>query len=133
MKRIVSVLISFLILAMVLCGSVSAESTVNNTYTFETGDTHYTVEFFDNNLTKEQQKIVAEKLVMVEYDTNQTYGLGCTLFGHDYKYTTASVIRHKVRSSAPKCVKDMYDVTYCEDCDYTKQTLTGSINIYCCD
>ncbi len=133
MKKIISVLTSLFILAMVLCMSVSAESTVNNTYTFETVDAHYTVEFLDNNLTKEQQKAVAEKLVSDEYDLTQTYGLGCTLFGHDYKYTTVSVIRHKVRTSAPKCIKDMYDVTYCEDCDYTEQTLTGSINIYCCD
>ena len=116
-----------------LCVIASAESNSNNTYTFETEDTNYTVTFDSNNLSEEQQKIVAEKLVFDNDDSTQTYGLGCTLFGHDYLYDTAYVITHKVRSSQPRCKEDTYDVKYCEDCDFMEETLINSKYIYCCD
>lgn len=133
MKKILSVLISLLILTTALCTSVSAESTVSNTYTFETEEVHYTVEFLDNNLTEDQQRTVAQKLTADKDNSIQTYGLGCTLFGHDYKYTTVNVIEHKVRTSAPRCKRKTYDVKYCEDCDFTEQTLIGTSYIDCCN
>ena len=133
MKKVISILTSLFILMTVLCVSATADSTVNNTYVFETEDAHYTVEFYDNNLTVEQQRHIAEKLIINENDLVQTYGLGCTLFGHDYKYTTASVITHKYRTSQPRCKKDLYDVKYCEDCDFTEETLTTTTYIICCD
>jgi hypothetical protein len=133
MKKILSVLISLFILATALCASVNAESTVTNTYTFETEEAHYTVEFSDNTLTEEQQITIAEKLIADEDNSIQTYGLGCILFGHDYKYTTASVIEHKVRTSAPRCKRKTYDVKYCEDCDFTEETLLTTSYIDCCD
>lgn len=132
MKKIISILISLCIMMIVLCVVAAAEGTGNSTYTFETDDAHYTVEFNDNNLTEQQQMHIAEKLVGTD-DMVQTYGLGCTLFGHDYKYTSANVITHKYRTSAPRCKKDMYNVTYCEDCDYTEETLTTTTYIVCCD
>lgn len=133
MKKLISTFMSLFIIMTVLCASVNAESTVNNTYTFETEEAHYTVEFSDNNLTEEQQRTIAEKLIAGEDNSIQTYGLGCTLFGHDYKYTTASVTEHKVRTSAPRCKRLTYDVKYCEDCDFTEQTLLTTAYIYCCD
>lgn len=133
MKKTVSLLISTLIVMTALCVVASAESSRNNTYTFETEDTHYTVTFDDNNLSEEQQRIVAEKLVFGKDDSAQTYGLGCTLFGHDYLYDTARVVTHKVRSSQPRCKEDTYDVKYCEDCDFIEETWVDSYYIYCCD
>ena len=133
MKKLISILISMLIVMTFLCVIASAESNSNNTYTFETEDTNYTVTFDGNNLSEEQQKIVAEKLVFDNDDSTQTYGLGCTLFGHDYLYDTAYVITHKVRSSQPRCKEDTYDVKYCEDCDFMEETLINSKYIYCCD
>ena len=115
-----------------LCICATATSDSNNTYTYETEDAVYTVEFNDNNLTAEEQKAVAAKLVGLDDDPAQTYGLGCTLFGHDYKYTTASVITHKARTYAPRCKQQTYDVTYCEDCDYNEQTLVSTRRIDCC-
>ena len=53
-----------------------------------------------------------------------------------YKYLritrTASVIQHKVSELNPRCKKQTYDVTYCEDCDYTKETLVNTTYINCC-
>ncbi len=132
MKRIVSILICALILMTALCVVASAESTVNNTYTFETEDAHYTVQFNDNNLSAEQQQRVAENLVFGRDDSAATYGLGCTLFGHDYVYTTSTVTIHKVKTARPRCVKEFYDVTTCEDCDFYESTRTHYIYIDCC-
>lgn len=132
MKKITSILVSLFILMSVLCAVAAAQDT-NNTYTFETEDAHYTVKFNDNNLSAKQQGIVAEKLVFASDDNAQTYGLGCILFGHDYKYTTACVVTHKDRATKPRCKEDTYDVKYCEDCDYTEETWISYNYIYCCD
>ena len=129
MKKIISSLILVCVFMTSMCIWASA---TNNTYSYDVGDVTYTVEFSDNNLTPSEQEIVAKKLIGVGDNMAQPYGLGCTLFGHDYKYTTASVVRHKVYSAVPRCEKKTYDVTYCEDCDYTKQTLISTNNIDCC-
>ena len=132
MKKIVSVLTCLFILMTAFCAVASAES-AGNTYTFENGDTRYTVVFTGgDDLTEEQERIIAEKLVLGSDDGAQTYGLGCTLFGHDYLYKTVTVVEHKVSASAPRCKKYYYDVKYCEDCDYTEETLQKFAYIYCC-
>lgn len=133
MKKVLSILTSMLILMTTMCFWATATSASNSTHTYETEDSVYTIEFNDNNLSLEEQKTVVAKLMGLDEDYAQTYGLGCTLFGHDYKYTSVNVITHKYRSSAPRCKKDMYDVKYCEDCDYTEETWTSSAYIYCCD
>ena len=133
MKKIVSILMSTLIVMIALCVVASAESSSGNTYTFETQHDYYTVRFNDNNLSEEQQQIVAQKLVFGNDDSAQPYGLGCVLFGHDYKYTSANVVTHKVSASQPRCKEDTYDVTYCEDCDFTEQTWIAADYIYCCN
>jgi len=133
MKKTICILISMLVLMTAFCVVSSAENTGDNTYTFETEDAHYTVEFEDNDLSEEQQRIVAEKLVFNNGDdSTQTYGLGCILFGHDYKYTTANVVTHKYRATRPRCKEDTYDVEYCEDCDYMEETLIDTDYIDCC-
>ncbi len=130
MKKVISLLICALILMTTICVVASAES--GNTYTFETEDAHYTVEFNNNNLTEEQQIRVAEGLVFGNDNSAQTYGLGCTLFGHDYVYDTAYVTYHKALPYEPRCKVLTYDVTYCDDCDYYEESLKGTSYIYCC-
>lgn len=65
-------------------------------------------------------------------DTAQTYGLTCTLLGHDIENHTTYVITHNARTSAPRCLKKTYDVDTCTRCDYTSKTLMGQEYIYCC-
>ena len=133
MKKVVCGLMSILILMTSMCVLASASDANTNTYDYEIYGTKYTIEIDDSAVSVEKQEAIAEKLVGIEnQSTNNTYGLGCTLFGHDYAYTTATVIEHKVRTYAPRCKKMIYDVTYCEDCDYTEQTLVGTAYIDCC-
>ena len=132
MKKAISILMSILILMSTMCIWATATNASNDTYTYETEEAVYTVEFNDNNLTAEEQKLVAAKLANVEYNAAAPANILCDIFGHDYKDTSATVITHKARTYAPRCKQQTYHVTYCEDCDYTEQTLLGTAYIYCC-
>ena len=65
-------------------------------------------------------------------DDAQTYGITCTLFGHDIEKTTTYVITHKASTTDPKCLKKTYNVDTCTRCDYASKTLLGQNYIYCC-
>ncbi len=133
MKKTISILMSLLILMSTMCIWATATSASNNTYTYETEYAVYTVEFTDDNLTTEEQEFIAAKLTGIEYNSASPANILCDIFGHDYKYSSANVITHKVRTSAPRCKQQTYEVTYCEDCDYTEQTLISTTYIDCCD
>lgn len=124
MKRIICVLISMLILMTSACVCASA-----NEITYVVDD-EYTI-IFENTVPADKQDVIARALICGD-DETETYGLGCTLFGHDYAYTRTTVVQHKIFPTSPRCVEYLYDVTYCEDCDYTDSTLLDSWYIYCC-
>ncbi|MBQ2903892.1 MAG: hypothetical protein IJE48_05790 [Clostridia bacterium] len=65
-------------------------------------------------------------------DNTQTYGITCTLLGHDIETSRTIVITHNARTSAPRCLKKYYNVETCSRCDYTSKTLLGQEYIYCC-
>lgn len=102
-----------------------------NEYIYVSDGNEYTIEF-ENDVPAEKKEIIANALVGNNDTSVQPYGLGCTLFGHDYAYTTVNVVEHKIFPTSPRCMKYTYDVTYCEDCDYTEETLVTKANIYCC-
>lgn len=131
MKRIISALLCAAMLASLTLVFASANNG-NAVYTFNIDGTEYTVSFENSALTPEQQQIIAERLVGISEAPAQTYGLGCTLFGHDYITEIATVTVHNVSSTAPRCRRDTYEVKTCEDCDYYKQTFISSVPSYCC-
>ena len=66
-------------------------------------------------------------------DGATTYGLVCSVIGHKIDTSVVSVVTHKVRSTAPRCVKKMYRHEVCTRCDdYEKSTLTSTTYINCC-
>jgi len=130
MKKIISLLTCILIMMMSM--SVYVSATDNNTYEYSAKDKQYTVEFHDSNLSMEQQSVIADKLVGFESNQAIPVNIWCDIFGHDLITSTASVITHKARVSEPRCKKQTYEVTACEDCDYSEQTLIGTAYIYCC-
>ena len=67
-----------------------------------------------------------------EMEGSATYGLTCTLLGHNIESTTVSKITHEVRSTAPRCLKKTYCYDACTRCDYEKSTLVGNEYIFCC-
>lgn len=130
MKKITSV---FMVLMLfVLSATLITSASENPTVVITTDDAEYTVEFENTTLSDEQKQAIAEKLINYEEDSVQTYGLMCTLFGHDIEESTVSVITHKVRTSSPRCKREMYQVTICNRCDYQEQELTTTSYIVCC-
>ena len=131
MKKTVSLLIVVLII-MSIFTTIAAANGENADYNYVVEGTEYSVEFSGSNVSAEKQVLIAQKLVGLYDDGAQPYGLGCILFGHDLLSTTTTVTRHKVSAYEPRCLREIYDVEYCEDCDYTKETLIGSQYINCC-
>ena len=57
----------------------------------------------------------------------------CTLFGHDIApQSTVTVTHHKVNKYNPRCLMEVYHVTYCKRCDYTVSELYNDFFIVCC-
>ena len=130
MKKILSV---FLALTLcVLSAALITSASENSTVVITTDDAEYTVEFENTNLSQEQREAVAHNLVFGKDDTVQTYGLMCTLFGHNTEENMVSVITHKVKTTSPRCKREMYAVTTCSRCDYQEQEYVGTSYISCC-
>lgn len=129
MKKMISLLICTALLMTGMCIMADA---ANDTYSFEREGYNYTIEINDANVSNEKKQAIANALVGANESNIMTTNIWCDLFGHDYKYTTASMIQHKVNVYNPRCKMQTYDVTYCEDCDYTEQTLVAVSYINCC-
>ncbi len=130
MKKAINLLVCAVIIMTSIC--VAAGATGNNTVECEANGIEYTVEFEDPALTEEKKVSIANDLIGTNESEIMTANLLCSLFGHDYKYTTASVTQHKASSIAPRCKYQSYDVTYCSRCDYTEQKLVAVNYIDCC-
>lgn len=129
MKKIISLLICTIILMTSLCIIADANS---NSYTYIIDEVEYTVEISDTNISNEKKQLIADALINMNESEIMPANIWCDLFGHDYKYTTASMTQHKVNVYNPRCKRQTYDVTYCEDCDYTEQTLKAINYVNCC-
>ena len=130
MKKIISVFMAVMLFA--LSATLITSASENPVVVITTEDAEYTVEFENANLAQEQREAIAHNLVFGKDDNIQTYGLMCTLFGHKTEENKVSVITHKVRSSSPRCKREMYTVTTCTRCDYQEQELTSTSYIVCC-
>lgn len=103
-----------------------------NTLEYEMEDKHCTV-VFEGELSAKQKDLIAKRLLGIEVETAESYGLMCTLFGHKYGAESGvDVITHKVRASAPRCLSERYLVKVCSRCDDTVATLKSQTYISCC-
>jgi hypothetical protein len=113
--------------------SVASASNETSVYEYEINNVEYTVEFEDKSVSPEKMEMIAETLLGLRDDSSQTYGLGCTLFGHDWLTKTVFVTEHKVYTTTPRCLRHTYNITYCEDCDKVKEEkLVSSAYVDCC-
>lgn len=122
MKKLLAILLS----VSFILGAMSV--TVNAADSFE----EPTIEFiFDEGTSAEiQERIIAD--FSGEDDGATTYGLTCTLFGHKIETGYTSTVTHKVRTSAPRCLKETFSYEICSRCDYSEYTLVDSGYISCC-
>lgn len=91
------------------------------------------VVFSQNSIFTDEEKQTIEASFNEDVPKAQPYGLKCTLFGHNYKTEIIDVIRHKVSTEQPRCIKDKYETKICTVCSDTVSTLIFSDPIYCCD
>lgn len=65
--------------------------------------------------------------------TNSPDNIICTIFGHDIApQSTVTATHHKVEKYNPRCLMEVYHVTYCKRCDYTVAEMVNDFFILCC-
>lgn len=89
--------------------------------------------FTENSVFSEDEKQIIEEYFVDGINNTATYGLKCTLFGHDYVTEYVDVIRHKVRTTIPRCDREKYEMKICSDCSDTVSTLILLTYIDCCE
>ena len=126
MKRIFAILLVLTLLTCTCALPVSAKNTTKE---------ESEIEIVINDEVSEETKAKIERYFANGTPTDDgtvTYGLTCTLFGHNIKISSVSAVTHKVRATSPRCLKKTYDYEECTRCDYEKATLVCSEYIGCC-
>ncbi len=124
-KRFISLILS-LALFMGIFAIPTSASHVHETEEFE-------VIIESDELSDEmKEKIIAYYTDDNHDDDTATYGLTCTLLGHNLETSVTHTISHKARTTAPRCLKKIYDHDACTRCDYQKATLRTTEYILCC-
>ena len=126
-KNLFTILLVLTLLTCTCTLPVSAKNTTN-----ENND----IEILINDEVSEETKSKIERYFAtdapIENNGASTYGLTCTLLGHNIESTVVATINHKVRTTSPKCLKRYYDYEACTRCDYETSTLMGQEYIVCC-
>ncbi len=129
-KKIISIIMAAILLVCSTSMLASAEGNISDeeitvvddiTFIFEANTPEYIKEKFISDFTNEDD------------NSASPCGLTCTLFGHKITSSTVTTITHKVKSTAPRCLKETFKYEVCSRCDYTSRTKTGQAYVYCCD
>lgn len=90
-------------------------------------------------ISPERQKEIADSIAGIsdgtELESNIVFptNIICTIFGHDLAPEgTVTATHHKVRQYNPRCLMEIYHVTYCKRCDYAVSELDNDFYIICC-
>lgn len=134
MKKILSLILAVsCLVGVMLFPSFSAET---KTVTFYYEDIDVTVEIENHNNDYDDLKAIADAIAYGKdlNDGISVCGLTCTLFGHDIYTTKATRWDHKKFATAPRCLRETFDIEDCQrdGCDYLVRTLTESTRVNCC-
>lgn len=127
--KIKKVLALILTVAMLICAFIMPSSAAETV-----ADENIEIIIENENISEEtKSKIIAYYTNEEEStDNSTTYGLTCTLFGHNLETSAVYKISHKVRTTSPRCLKKTYDYGACTRCDYEESILLSSVYIICC-
>ena len=129
MKKIIALIMVVVSLFSVISVSAYAEEASEDTITVTVNETEF---IFDVNTSEKYRN----KIIVHYFNENDedvaTYGLMCTLFGHKLESAVIQTVTHKVRTTAPRCLREKYDTEACTRCDYTNAVLISSVYISCC-
>lgn len=124
-KRFISLILSLALFIGIFAIPTSAS------HVHETGDIEVIIE--NDELSDEmKEKIISYYTDDNHDDDTATYGLTCTLLGHNIEITRTATITHKISATAPRCLKKTYDHKACTRCDYQTSSLLSSVYIHCC-
>jgi hypothetical protein len=137
MKAIRLLLIGILIIFI----SFSVFADEINPLVYQYTNPEITIVFSDPlQVSSERQQEIADSIACVnsnntlyESPSDSPDNIICTLFGHDIApQSTVTATHHKVDKYNPRCLMEVYHVTYCKRCDYTVSELVSSFYIVCC-
>lgn len=126
-KSLFAILLALTLLVSTFVVPTSAKESIENSANVEI--------IINEEVSAETKAKIERYFATGEPKTNSgtsTYGLTCTLFGHDEKTSSVSAITHKVSSTAPRCLERTYNYTECTRCDYETSRLIASEYIFCC-
>ena len=127
MKKIIVLILSISML-FALPTNAHASADIGNTYEINNVTVIFEV---NSSLDAKTQERIANYIVSPEYGLS-TAGLICTLFGHNNTSETVTTITHKVNSTDPRCLKEIFTVTTCSRCDETSMERDSYKYISCC-
>lgn len=126
--KVISTVIMAVILAISSALSVSADSTVGNTYHIDNVTVVFDVE---SQFSTEEQEMIANLLVNSEYGVAKA-NLICNIFGHKSTSETVITITHKASATDPRCLQEIFTVTTCSRCDEATVERNSYAYIFCC-
>ena len=127
MKKIIALVLA-MILTLSFCVTVSATD-VKNTYCYEDIE----IIFAEDSIFSEEMKLHIADYIVNGEDGVATYNLLCTLFGHKETVESVTTISHKVRSTNPRCLQQIWEIHACTRCNEAlDQIVLGEAYISCC-
>lgn len=127
MKRLAFSLTS-IFLCVIFCLNISAMQ--SDTYSISIDNVEFI--FNSNSVFSNEEQLRIAQALLSPSDNAQTYGLMCTLFGHKYTSEVVVTVTHNVNSSAPKCLRETWQLNVCSRCEHTEGTVIDSYYINCC-
>lgn len=129
MKKTIALIMVVVSLFSVMSISVCAEDASDNTVTVTVNETEF---IFVADTTEDFRDKAISHYFSGDDEDSATYGLMCTLFGHKLESSVIVAITHKVRATAPRCLRETYDTEACTRCDYTNAVLISVSYVGCC-
>lgn len=131
------------VLALLLCLALSTSAFVSTAYAVDANDENSDILCFPitedvelnierRSLNEQQIEIIINHFVGVREPQASTMNIICSIFGHDYETTIATITTHNVYSTYPKCVEKSYDVSVCNRCEHSESVLKSTIRVGCC-
>lgn len=130
-------LIVFIVLVCIVpCSVFALDTSISDIIDSESPEITVTIDSIHSISEEEIEQIKQEVL---EYHLNgeskgniSTYGITCTLLGHDKETNIVRLVEHKVAKTEPRCKEFVYKTITCSRCDYKDITLINDYYISCC-
>jgi hypothetical protein len=129
MKKFIAIMLSIVMVTSINFSVIATNSEGDLIYSFE----NITIIFDESTSFSESSRTNIANFIVGGKNDIQTYGLVCTLFGHNYVTDYVTTITHNVCESQPKCLREIFEVGECSRCNDTYADLINSLMITCCN